>query len=244
MDISSKERMLNTLEYKPVDHTPCSFMIFSNLFEKSSNQREFIEKEIKMGLDAAVNVGKLDHSLNPDVKVSEWIETVGGEKYFNRKIDTPRGPLTQKVLQRNSWPTEEHFPIFDDWLVPRTKEFLVKPEQDLEKISYLFGPFKKSAIENLREEAEEAKEIARENGLLQTAGLIGWGNNNIGWWTYQISCIDIMSWISGFENIMILSMTNPEIIKEYVKILSDWNIKQIEVDLAATDADLNVRRAW
>lgn len=244
MDISSKERMINTFEYKPVDYTPCSFMIFSNLFEKSRNQREFIEKESKMGLDAVVNVGKLDHSLNPDVKVSEWVETAGGEKYFNRKIDTPRGPLTQKVIQRNSWPTEEHFPIFDDWLVPRTKEFLVKPEQDLEKIRYLFGPFKKSAIDKLREEAKAAKEIARSNGLLQAAGLIGWGNNNIGWWTYQISCIDVMSWISGFENTMILSMTSPGIIQEYAKILSDWNTKQIEVYLEVTDADLIARRAW
>ncbi len=27
-----------------------------------------------------------------------------------------------------------------DWIVPRMEEPLVKPEQDLEKVRYLFGP--------------------------------------------------------------------------------------------------------
>lgn len=55
---------------------------------------------------------------------------------------------------------------------------------------------------------------------------------------------DAMSWLSGFENIMILSLSKPEIIEEYAKIINDWNMRQIEVYLSHTDADLIVRRGW
>ena len=243
-EMSSRDRLLNTFEYKETDHTPCSFMIFENLFHKSRDQKEYIREEINMGMDAVVNVGKLTHSVHKDAKIKEWTENINGNKFFIRRIDTPKGPLTQKVMQKNSWPTKDRFPIFDDWLIPRSKEMLVKPEQDLEKLPYLLGDFKKQDIYMLKEEAEKYDRLAKKYNLLQTAGLLGWGYNGIGWWTYQIACIDVMAWLSGFENIMMLSLTDPSIIEQYVNIISDWNIKQIEIYLDITKADLIARRAW
>ena len=86
-----------------------------------------------------VHVGHLNHTmhltgtLHPDAKYSEWTEQTDGVKYFCRRIDTPKGPLTSRIRQWEDWPKEGDFPIFKDWLVPRAQEFLVKPEQDLEK---------------------------------------------------------------------------------------------------------------
>jgi len=242
--MSSRERMLGTMDYRETDHTPCSFMIFQNLFLRSRDQEEYIKKEMDMGMDAVVNVGKLTHSIHKDASIREWTEDIQGEKYFIRRVDTPRGPLTQKVIQKNGWPRKDHFPILDDWLIPRSKEVLVKPEEDLEKLPYLLGDFKKQDIDSLREEAAVAEKLATEHDLMQAAGLIGWGYNGIGWWTYQIACVDMMGWLSGFEVPMMLSLTRPSIMEQYVSTISEWSIKQIEVYLDVTKADLIARRAW
>ena len=248
-DITSKERILGALEYKDIDYIPCSFMLFFNLYEKCKNQREFIEEELKLGLDAVVNVGKLSHSLHKDIKYNEWVEEKDGNKYFCRKFETPKGLLTQKVIQRNGWPIEGDFPIFADRIVPRAKEVLVKPEEDLEKLKYLLGSFRKEDIEYLKEESKVAEKIAKKHNLLQAAGLIGMGNigmakGYVGESTYQIVGADVMAWLSGYESIMTLSLLKPEIIKEYAKDIHDWTMKQIEIYLDVTDVDLIVRRAW
>lgn len=242
-EMTSKERMLGTFDYSEVDYIPCAFMLFFNMTNKVKKQDKAIEEELKMGLDAIVNVGTLEHSFHHDTKYSEWVEKADGNKYFNRKLETPGGPLSQKVIQRNNWPTEEFFPIFDDYIIPRSKKFFLDPEKDLDKLKYLLGPFSKENIEKLKNQAAEAKKIADKYGLLQVAGEMGRNLFNEGNYSL-ISGADMMSWLSGFENIMILSLTKPEIIKEYVNIISDWNKRQIEIYLDIADVDLIVRRAW
>ena len=242
-EMTSRERMLGAINYTEVDYIPCTFMIFYILTNKVKNQDKAIEEEIKMGLDSAVNVGTLEHSFHPDTKYSEWIEKKDGDKYFYRKLETPRGPLTQKVIQRNNWPTEDFFPIFDDYIIPRAKEVFLNAEKELDKLKYILGPFSKESIEKLKGQAAEAKKIADKHGLLQIAGemcrnLFNEGNYSL------ISGTDMISWLSGFEDIMTLSLTKPEIIKEYADTISEWNRRQIEIYLDITDVDLIVRRAW
>lgn len=242
-EMTSKERMLGSINFKEIDYIPCSFMLFFNLTNKFKKQRAAIEEELIMGLDSAVNVGTLEHSFHSDTKYSEWIENMGENKYFYRKLETPEGPLTQKVIQRNKWPSEEFFPIFDDFIIPRAKKVFLNAEKELNKLKYLLGPASKENIEKLKNLAAESKKIADKYGLLQIAGemcrnLINEGNYSL------ISGADMMSWLSGFDDIMTLSLTKPEIIKEYARIISEWNMHQIEIYLDITDVDLIVRRAW
>jgi hypothetical protein len=128
-------------------------------------------------------------------------------------------------------------------LVPRAKEFLVKPEQDLEKLPYLFGPFKDSDIEKLREEAKEAQKIANKYQLVQVGGWKGNVNPMLQVDPGVMGC-DAMAWLSGYEKIMELSLLQPELIKEYAAIISAWNLKQIEIYLDITSADIIIRRGW
>jgi len=244
MVITSRERILNTLEYEEIEYIPCSFMLFFNLYEKCHSQKESIERELELGLDAFVNVGRLKHSFHPDVKCIEWIEKKDEELFFYRRLETPEGPLTQKVQQRHKWPTCEDFPLLDDRIVSRAEEVLVKPEADLEKLKYIFGPPRKEDLEKLKEESKTSKMIARKNGLLQVAGCMGWRDPNADYSRYKIAGADIISWLSGYEDIMVLSLLRPDLIKEYLDIIGDWNIKQIEIYLDITDADLIIRRAW
>ncbi len=169
--MNSKERMLAVLNNQPVDYIPCSFMLFFNLYNQCKSEFEYITKEVELGIDPFVHVGHFNHTmhltgtLHPEAKYSEWTEVEAGVKYFCRRIDTPKGPLTSRIKQWDGWPTEGDFPLFKDWLVPRADEYLVKPEQDIEKIKYLFGPFKDADIAKLKEEARGAKQMAEKYGL-------------------------------------------------------------------------------
>ncbi|HEX9089875.1 MAG TPA: uroporphyrinogen decarboxylase family protein, partial [Anaerolineales bacterium] len=174
---------------------------------------------------------------------SEWIEVDNGVKYFCRRIDTPKGPLTSRVKQWDSWPTEGDFPIFKDWIIPRSQEFLVKPEQDLEKLKYIFGPFKDSDIEQLKEEARSAKSISEQFGLLQVGGWKGNVDPKLQVDPGVMGC-DAMSWLSGYVSVMELSLTQPDIIKKYAAIIHEWNMRQIQIYLDVTASDLIIRRAW
>jgi Uroporphyrinogen decarboxylase (URO-D) len=247
--MNSKERMLAVLNNQPVDYIPCSFMLFFNLYTKCQSEMEYITKEVALGIDPCVHVGQFNHTmhltgtLHPEAKYSEWTEEKNGQKYFCRRIDTPAGPLTSRIKQWNGWPTKADFPIFNDWLVPRADEFLVKPEKDLEKVIYLFGPHKDADIARLKEEARAAKQIAEQYQLLQVGG---WKGNVDP--TLQVDPgvmgVDAMSWLSGYEKIMELSLTQPELIKEYARIIHEWNMKQIEIYLEVTAAEVIIRRAW
>jgi uroporphyrinogen-III decarboxylase len=247
--MNSRERFLSVIENKPVDYIPCSFMLFFNLYNTCKSELEYISREVEMGLDAHVHVGHLNHTmhmtgtLHPDAKYSAWTEVNDGVKYFCRRIDTPKGPLTSRIKQWEGWPTEDDFPIFKDWLIPRAQEFLVKPEQDLEKLPYIFGPFKDSDIEKLREEAREAQKIADQYHLIQVGGWKGNIDPTLQVDPGVMGC-DAMAWLSGYEKIMELSILQPELIKEYAAIISAWNQKQIEIYLDVTAADILVRRGW
>jgi len=247
--MNSRERMLSVLENQPVDYIPCSFMLFFNLYNSCRSEFEYITKQVELGIDPFVHVGHFNHTmhltgtLHPEAKYSEWTEVKDGLKYFCRRIDTPKGPLTSRIKQWDGWPVEGDFPLFKDWLVPRAAEYLVKPEQDIEKVPYLFGPFKDSDIAQLREEARAAKQIAERYNLLQVGGWKGNVDPTLQVDPGVMGC-DAMSWLSGYEKIMELSLTQPELIKEYAAIIHAWNLKQIEIYLDVTGADVIIRRAW
>ena len=246
--MTSKERILCALECKTPDYVPCSFMLFFNLSDRVSSHEEYIMEQVKMGLDPVVSVGKLTHSLHPEAQYKQWTQTQDGNTYFYRRIDTPKGPLTQKLIQSLGWPDEkdfhEDYNLFSDFSPPRMKEMLVKPEEDLEKLKYLFGPFSAENIESLKDQAKANKKLADKHNLIQITGIMGWGDATYGWAQYQITGADMLAWLSGFTEPMILSLTNPEIIREYLNIIHQWNMEQIKIYLEYTDVDVLVRRGW
>jgi hypothetical protein len=224
-------------------------MLFYVLYEQCRSEAQFVERQVELGLDAFVHVGQLNHELHlyggldPRVGVREWVEQGADGKTYCRRLDTPAGPLTGRIRQRDGWPTEDDFPLLKDWLVGRAEEVLVKPEEDLEKLPYLFGAVRDEDIRVLREEAAEADRLARRLGLLQVGGWKGAVRPGLQVDPGVMGC-DAMAWLSGFENIMILSLTKPDLIEQYASIIHQWNLKQIEVYLEVTRAELILRRGW
>lgn len=253
--MTSKERMLAAIACEPVDYTPCSFMIFFNMYGRTGSITELVERQVAMGLDAYAHVGHLDSALHPDAKCTEWVENREGCQVFCRRIDTPKGPLTARYRQCEGWPRNDYFPFFNDWLVTRAEEVLVKPEQDLEKLPYIFGPFRDEDIRKLKTSASEARAVADKHQLLLVGGWKGSktfgpvqggtsGAEPVQYSDAGVMGCDAMAWLSGYEAIMILSLTRPDIIREYARIIHEWNLKQIEIYLDVADPDMIWRRAW
>jgi uroporphyrinogen-III decarboxylase len=247
--MTSRERMLAALAGEKPDHTPCSFMLFLSLSRQCRTDAEYVERQVALGLDAFVHVGHLTADLHrygglhPDATWREWVEQREGVTCFCRRIDTPAGPLTSRIRQREGWPTPEDFPLYDDLLVPRMEEALVHPERDLDKVKYLFGPIKDEDIRALAMEAEEAARQARTLGLLQVGGWKGRVRPGLHVEPGVMGC-DAMAWLSGMEEIMALGILKPQIITEYAQIIHEWNMRQLEVYLDKTEAELIIRRGW
>lgn len=240
--MNSRERMLAALSCREVDYTPCSFMLFTNLRAKSADATDFVERQVAMGLDAYAHTGYLRVAMHPEVTERVWTEQEGGQTIYCRRLDTPKGPLTQRVTRMAGWPSLENFYIFHDYVVPRTKEILVKPEQDLEKLPYLFGPITDAQISALRESAAQAKAVADKHGLLQVGG---WQSGYSGLIPNDgVMGVDAMAWLSGYTEIMELSLLEPALLKEYARIIHEWNRRAIEAYLDLTGAELIIRRAW
>ncbi|TET12555.1 hypothetical protein E3J84_01400 [Candidatus Aerophobetes bacterium] len=235
---SSRERMLMTLENKEADYVPCSFMIFRALNERCKDQFEFIERQIELGLDARVELPKLPIRFHPEVRIKEWKEVSKGEKYpiLHKEYLTPAGRLTTMIRKTEDWPYGDHIPLFDDYLIPRSKKFLVTCRDDLKELRFLFSEPTMDDISNFREQTGRLKKLAQAKGLLISGG-----------WKSDISAgtmgADATMWLCGMEKTILLAMDEPEFIKELLQIISTWNMRRMEIYLEE-NIDLLVRRAW
>ncbi len=138
--VSSRERILGTLDNKAVDYTPCAFMLHHQLEKQSANQESFVQSQLAMGIDPFVSAGHLKHSTHPDVRCEVTVDGEGEETIYTRTYHTPAGPLTQRISKTHDYPDSTEFPLFHDFNVTRAKEVLVKVEEDLDRLPYLFGP--------------------------------------------------------------------------------------------------------
>lgn len=242
-DLSSRDRMLLAIDCKEPDYVPMCFMIFSALKEKCSDQYEFIERELQLGLDAVVelpierpetadehvDLHGLPIRYGNEVLIREWKQDVDPEPLLFKEYVTPSGVLRTVVKKVRDWKHGDHIPLFDDYLIPRSKEFLVKGKLDLPSLKHVLTFPSERDIRDFREKSRQAKDFARKKGLMVTAG---WG---VG--------MDAACWLCGLENLMLACVLEPDFVAELVEIISKWNQARMEVMLDV-GVDLFIRRGW
>ena len=237
--------MLAALDCRQPDHVPCAFMIFGALKSRCADYAEFVERQVEMGLDAFVelpprppvvvndyyNLHGLPVSYDPRVTVKEWVEDQPGEAapVMVKEYHTPGGVLRTEVRQTGDWRWGDHVPLFDDYLVPRTKKFLVTRPEDLDALRYLLPPLTDGEIAAFRAESRPALEQARHHGLL-VAG--GWG-----------AAADIVAWLTGFVNMIFLTADQPDFVHALLDVIARWNRRRIEALLDA-GIDLYLKRIF
>jgi len=247
-EICSRERMLETIANREADHVPCCFMIFGALQDRCRDQFEFVERQLELGLDAVVDLpayaaiherAQSDYAdlhglpvrFHPSVEIKERREDKPDERYpiLHKEYITPAGILRTAVNRTDDWIHGDHVPFLDDYLIPRSRKFLVTERDDLAALRYLLTPPSKADVEAFRRVAADAKAFAAKRGLLVTGG---WG-----------SVVDTACWLSGITELVLLAIDEPEFVKELFDLIADWNRQQMKV-LLDEGVDLFIRRAW
>jgi len=237
--------MLAALSRQEPDHVPCSFMLFNGLKSTCADYGEFIERQVALGLDAYVqlpprpprivsdhyNLHGLPVNYDPRVRIKEWKEEPPGEQLpvLVKEYHTPEGVLRAEVRQTPDWPWGAHVPFLDDYLVARSRKFLVTGPRDLAALRFLLAPpTAQEAVAYLRD-SEPALALARRHQLLLAGG---WG---VG--------ADLIGWVHGLENLMYSTHDQPRFVKELLGVIAAWNRSRMEVVLSA-GVDLYIKRAW
>ena len=243
--INSCERMRAALARQEPDHPPCAFMIFNTLKSRCRSYAEFIERQVALGLDAFVelpprppvvvndiyNLHGLPVSYDRRVEIKEWIERQPGEPcpVMVKEYHTPGGTLRTEVRQTEDWRWGDHVPLFDDYLVPRTKKFLVTRAEDLEGLRYLLVPLNNEDVLAFHSESLPSIRQAKESGLLLAGG---WGG-----------AADILAWLAGFENMIFMASDQPDFLHEILNLIGDWNRQRMAFLLEA-GIDLYLKRIF
>ena len=237
--------MLAALGWEEPDRVPCSFMIHGALLSRSASYAEFIEQQVDMGLDAFVQLPPRppvvvnDHydlyglpvSYDSRVTIQESIEHLDDEPQpiLVKEYHTPSGTLRAEVRQTDDWRWGDHLPFLDDYIIPRSRRFLINGRDDLDSLRYLLVPPTPEELRDFEAEARETIDLARRYDLL-VAG--GWG---VG--------ADLMGWVFGLENVVYATYDDPEFVREFLAIIAAWNRARMEAVLDA-GVDLYVKRAW
>ena len=244
-ELTSRERLLRALSRQETDHVPCCFMSFTALRKRvREDMFALAQAERAMGLDAMLFIPVAPRSRRPehpdlrglpvsfpaDVRTRTWHGRADdGAATLHREIWTPAGILTTAVRLSDDWPHGDRVPFVDDYQVPRCIKPLIAERRDLEALRYLLAPPEEEARRRFAAEAQRAHAFVREHQVLLAGG---WG---VG--------LDMADWLCGMEPLMVMTMELPALVEELLEIIHRWNLRRMEVVLAAP-VDLYIRRAW
>jgi hypothetical protein len=245
LKMTSRERMIAALDCREPDRVPLSFMLFNGLKSTSTDYKDFIQRQLEMGLDAFVelpprppvvvndhyNLHGIPVNYHPSVVINEWIEHIEDEEdpIMIKEYKTPAGTLRTEVRQTEDWRWGAHVPFLDDYLVPRSRKFLIDEEGDLAALEYLLVNPTPDEIEQFKAESQPMISLANENDLLLAGG---WG---VG--------ADLIGWVYGLQRMLFAVYDQPDFIKRFLNLIAVWNRKRMEVVLDS-GVDLYVKRAW
>jgi len=239
--------MLATISCREPDHVPCCFMLYKALQEQCADQREFIERQLALGLDAVVHLPVrvmrqpwprpeqgdlrgLPVRFGPKVEVRDWRQdSADTEPALHRQYVTPSGNLYTCVTLTEDYVHNDRIAIFDDYVIPRARKRLVRCEEDFAPLRHLLAAPTNNDIAEFRDAARSAKALAAKRGLL-VAGEQG-------------VLFDAACWLCGIEELMFKFMEAPEFVEELFDIIGAWNRRRMEIVLDE-GIDLFIKRAW
>ena len=202
-NLSSRERMLAALSREKPDYVPCCFMAFMDLQRRfSADDFEFFDKQAELGIDVRVHLPDMPIHFDPGVSTRTWKEHPAGERYplLHKEYQTPSGTLTTVVQQADDWPHGDQVPLFDDYVTPRAKKFLVTGPADVAAFRHLVTLPTAGEIAAFRETAAEYKRYADDRGLLLCGGWWDGRSNpmdTIGGQAGEMLGVDALMWTCG-----------------------------------------------
>jgi len=169
--------------------------------------------------------------LDPGYQVRQWTEHPADEArpLLCKEYLTPKGSLRQ-VVRQSEYPYRS-VSLTNDLNLPvsRSKQHLVRKEEDLDKLEYILQPPVKAQLEPYCQKMREARAFCDAKGILLSGRSQGVG--------------DVMCWLSGPEAVLYMAIDQPDMLHRYIEIVSRWNRRRLEIQIDA-GAELIIRRGW
>ena len=247
--ISSKERLLAAINHSNVDYPPFYQKFWqrgclSNHSDGWKDQFERVKKTTRLGLEDTVGFS-IPRAFSTEVKILRRKEMVPGEStaFLFQEYQTPKGTLKQIVRQTEDWPHGDNIPIFNDYVVPRTrsKKYLIETVEDVDAISCLFSTPGTDQRRKFEDHANQVKQFARQNNVLIESGATftsEWVDGD------SIFLADALPWLCGVENALVLARKSPDLIHRLLDIILEWTSGCLEMISQVGGCDVIMHRAW
>ncbi len=228
--MTSRERMLRTIRGQDADATPLCFLLNSELQRDCSDEHQFLRRQLDLGVDAVAALPDPAWTFDPSVSSEVHREGRGGENDLLHKVyHTPAGDLTTTVELTDDWPHGDDIPLMSDYVIPRSRKFLVTDPQDLAPLSFLLrGPSPQSVVQ-WRTRADTTRGLADELGIA-TRGAFN-----------RLS--DMVCWLCGCEAFATIGLSSPAFFRDLLSLVSAWQEEIIKVFLSA-HPDILVDAQW
>jgi len=248
--LSSRERLLRSIDHQEPDHVPLYIKWWERQFPETESQRwkdqyQRVEWNLQHGLDQGMELLPPKWRLNPRLRTHVWKETRPGEKYpiLVKEYELPAGTLRQEVRQTRGWSGRSRYNYFD-WsygddvplegneLINRSLRFLVETEEDSEVFKQLFVPPTEEQVEVFYEDAEKAKKFAQEReALLET----GFG--------FLEGASALLHWL-GEKNMMIAEYRSPKVVKNLIEVNHRFEMEALDRVIKVGDIDMVMHAGW
>jgi hypothetical protein len=162
------------------------------------------------------------------------------------KYHTPSGTLSTAVYQTEDWPFGDQVPLFDDYLAPRARKFLISGPEDLAGLRHLLIPPTDDDIKAFCQSAARYREFAAQRGLLFSGGWRDYPDNDVTVFGNQsggMVGIDALMWLCGALAPLEWAYEAPHFLAELIEIVAAWAHRRMEIVLD-TGVELLIKRAW
>jgi hypothetical protein len=223
-------------------------MIFQALRQECNDDFDFFDRQLELGLDVRVELPDLPIRFDPAVSVRTWREQPEGATVpqLHKVYQTPSGTIRTVVYQTEDWPFDDQIPLFDDYVAPRAKEFLISEPEDLAGLRHLLMPPADDDIKTFRESAMRYREYAAQKGLLFSGGWRDYPDNDISTFGNQSGGtvgVDALMWLCGAIAPLEWAYEEPDFLAELIDIVARWVRRRMEIILD-TGVELLIKRAW
>jgi hypothetical protein len=158
--------ILDSPSHRATDYVPCCFSAYSGLRQRCVDQRDYVDRQLELGLDVVVELGELPVRHDPRVVNRQWREEVPGEPYplLHSEYETPTGTLHGAVRISADWEHGDHVPFLSDLNIVRSHPQIVTADSSLEALGYLLVPPTEDEVRAYESHAQASRRLAEERG--------------------------------------------------------------------------------
>ncbi len=214
--MTSRERLLAAINLAEPDRVPICFRNVAPLEHLWSNAFERVTALAALGVDDKLHVG-LAWAFDPEVRVRQWQESDERGEILCKEIETPVGRLRFKSRLTDDWAPAD-LPLVSDHHWSRGTEFMVKAEEDLDRLAYLLRPVTGDRLAAFGERMDGVMRFARGEVLVE--GVIESASN-------------VAFSLLGPERFLTGATLEPALVGRLLQMLDGWIEGRLQILLEA-----------